>query len=142
MVKDLREIERQREGVERQIADADTPELVPVLHPNLPELYRRRVEALEEALHEPEMLTGVAEVLRLLIDAIQVFPGERRGEVHVSLRGDLAAFLQMAEAEQGREVRLAQNGKTPDAARDVRGLGLVMPTWDAGTGFEPVTFRL
>ena len=91
------------------------------------------MEALEEALHEPEMLIGVVEVLRLLIDAIQVFPGERLGEVHVSLRGDLAAFLHLAEAEEGRAVGLGQNDKTPGATRGVRGLGLIMATWDAGT---------
>ncbi len=139
---ELREVERQREEVERRIAEAGTPEAVPVLHPNLPEVYRRRVEGLEEALGQPEMLTGVAEVLRLLINAVEVFPGERRGEVEVSLRGDLAAFLHMAEAEAGRERRVAQNGKTPDITSDIRGLSRVMATWDAGTGFEPVTFRL
>jgi DNA invertase Pin-like site-specific DNA recombinase len=133
LVHELREVERQREDVERRIAEAGTPEAVPVLHPNLPEVYRRRVEGLEEALGQPEMLTGVAEVLRLLINAVEVFPGERRGEVEVSLRGDLAAFLHMAEAEAGRERRMAQNGKTPDITSDIRGLSRVMATWDAGT---------
>ena len=142
LVHELREVERQREEIERQIAEAGTPELLPVLHPNLPELYRRRVEGLEAALREPDMLASVAEVLRLLINAVQVFPGERRGEVEVSLRGDLAAFLHLAEAKDMRDNRLTQNGKTPDITSDIRGLSHIMATWDAGTGFEPVTFRL
>ena len=104
-----------------------------MLHPNLAELYRRRVEGLEAALLKPDMLASVAEVLRLLINAVQVFPGERRGEVEVSLRGDLAAFLHLAEAKDMRDDRLTQNGKTPDITNDIRGLSHVMATWDAGT---------
>ena len=72
---------------------------MPVLHPNLPALYRRRVEALEEALNDPDTAGPATEALRSLINAILVFPGERRGEVSVTLRGDLAAFLRADEAE-------------------------------------------
>ncbi|MGG5824108.1 hypothetical protein ACLF3M_35370, partial [Falsiroseomonas sp. HW251] len=78
---------------------------MPVLHPNLPALYRRKVEALEEALKDERTALLAEEALR--IDAILVHPGERRGEVSLSLRGDLAAFLQMAEAQRG-----TPNGKT------------------------------
>ncbi|WP_431282540.1 hypothetical protein ACQW02_24535 [Humitalea sp. 24SJ18S-53] len=133
MVQELRQIEQERDKVTRQIAEAGTPERVPVLHPNLPLLFRRRVETLEAQLQDPEMVAGVAAALRCLIDAIQVFPGAKRGEVEVSLRGDLAAFLHLAQAEEGRAMQRAQNGKTPDTTRDVRGLRLVMATLDAGT---------
>jgi hypothetical protein len=51
------------------------------------------VEALEEALADPAPDGPATEALRALIDAILVFPGERRGKVSVTLRGDLAAFL-------------------------------------------------
>ncbi len=44
---------------------------------------------------DPEAAT---EALRSLIEAILIYPGERRGEVSISLRGDLAAFLHAAEA--------------------------------------------
>jgi hypothetical protein len=64
-----------------------------VLHPNLPALYRRWVEALEEALTDPESAGPATEALPALVNAIRVFPGERLGEVSVTLRGDLAAFL-------------------------------------------------
>ena len=78
------------------------PEAVPVLHPNLPALYRRRVEALEEALTDPQTAGPATEALRALVNAILVVPGERRGEVSVTLRGDLAAFLHADEAERAR----------------------------------------
>jgi hypothetical protein len=64
---------------------------------NLPELYRRKVEALEQALSDPAMAAAAIEALRSLIDAILVHPGARRGEVRIELRGDLAAFMHLTE---------------------------------------------
>ena len=63
---------------------------MPVLHPNLPELYRRKVKALEDALQDSRTASAAAEALRSLIDAILVYPGDKRGEVTIDLRGDLA----------------------------------------------------
>ena len=74
-----------------------------------------------------------AEALRCLINAILVVPGERRGKMSLSLRGDLAAFLRMAEEEQGSARQVAQNGKAPVIAWDNRGLREVMGSLDAGT---------
>ena len=139
MATELREVERRREALRGEVTAAGAPEPLPVLHPNLPALYRRRVEALEEALKDEATALLAGEALRSLIDAILVHPGERRGEVSLSLRGDLAAFLRLAEAERGPNsktaIALGGNGRS--------GLGReVLGSWDAGTGFEPVTFRL
>ena len=71
--------------------------------------------------------------LRTLIDAIVVYPGEKRGEYRVQLRGDLAAFLYLAEAANNK------NAAPFTASGVVYGS---MGTLVAGTGFEPVTFRL
>jgi hypothetical protein len=98
MAAELRDLERRQEDLAQQIAAAGEPEPVPTLPQNLPALYPRRVEALEAALTDPSTAMAATEALRALIDAILVFPGERRGEVSVSLRGDLAAFLHAAEA--------------------------------------------
>ena len=142
MVKELQEVEGRQGVVAAEISAAGTPEPVPVLHPNLPELYRRKVEALEAALGDPATAAAAAEALRGLIEAIEVFPGERRGEVSVQLRGDLAAFLHLGEAGRAGP---GQNSKTAvllmENGRSGRS-GEVMGTLDAGTGFEPVTFRL
>ena len=142
MVKELNDVERRQGILAAEIAAAGMPEPVPVLHPNLPELYRRKVEALEAALGDPATAAAAAEALRGLIEAIEVFPGERRGEVSVQLRGDLAAFLHLGEAGRSGP---GQNSKTAvllmENGRSGRS-GKVMGSWDAGTGFEPVTFRL
>jgi hypothetical protein len=136
MVAELRVTEHRLEELSGQIAAEHHPEAVPVLHPNLPELYRRRVEALEVSLADPSTCLAATEALRGLIDAIQIHPGERRGELAVSLRGDLAAFLRSSDedgvAATKVGLRRAVNGCSVD----------VMGSLDAGTGFEPVTFRL
>ena len=85
------------------------------MHPNLPALYRRRVETLESALSDPELSTLAAEALRSLIEGIEIHPGERRGEVSVVLPGDPAALLEAAEAQ-----------KRPDIGSDIRALCGVM----------------
>ena len=133
---ELRVTEHRLEELSGQISAEDQPETVPVLHPNLPELYRRRVEALEVSLADPSTCLAATEALRGLIDAIQIHPGERRGELAVSLRGDLAAFLRSSDDDGGSAgkvgLRRVGNGCSVD----------VMGSLDAGTGFEPVTFRL
>ena len=136
MVAELRVTEHRLEELSGQISAEDQPETVPVLHPNLPELYRRRVEALEVSLADPSTCLAATEALRGLIDAIQIHPGEHRGELAVSLRGDLAAFLRSSDDDGGSAgkvgLRRVGNGCSVD----------VMGSLDAGTGFEPVTFRL
>ena len=147
LVGELQDLERRHAALAAEIAAAGTVEPVPVLHPNLPELYRRKVETLEQALADPATAATAAEALRSLVDAVLVHPGERRGEVAVELRGDLAAFLHLGDAPErgaGRDeaaphsktaALLVQNGRSGLA-------GEVLGTLGAGTGFEPVTFRL
>ncbi len=107
MVQELRGLEQHQAELHSRIAAAGTPEPLPDLHPNLPELYRRKVEALEEALRDPSAAAAANEALRTLIDAILVYPGERRGEVTLELHGDLAALLHLAEPDAGADTRTA-----------------------------------
>jgi hypothetical protein len=98
MVQELRALEQRQAALTADLAAAGTAEPVPVLHPNLPELYRRKVEALEVALQDPSTAAAAATALRGLIEAILIFPGAKRGELTVELRGDLAAFLHLGTA--------------------------------------------
>jgi transposase len=136
MVAELRVTEHRLAELSVQIAAEHHPETVPVLHPNLPELYRRRVEALEVSLVDPSTCLAATEALRGLIDAIQIHPGERRGELAVSLRGDLAASLRSSDedgvAATKVGLRRAVNGCSVD----------VMGSLDAGTGFGLCRTRL
>ncbi len=118
MVAELRVLEQRRENLDAEFAAADVAEPVPTPHPNLPELYRRKLEALEAALQDPAAASAATEALRSLIDAILVHPGEKRGEVSITLRGDLAAFLYLAET-----ARSGTSGGTPDSRTAVALMG-------------------
>ena len=98
MVQELRGIEQRQDALAAETAETGTPEAMPDLHPNLPALYRRKLEALEEPLRDPATAMAATEALRGLVDAILIHPGEKRGEVSVQLRGDLASFLYLGEA--------------------------------------------
>ncbi|MBB3900046.1 hypothetical protein [Roseococcus suduntuyensis] len=82
------------------------------------------------------------EVLRTLDDAILVFPGGRRGEVTLSLRGNLAALLHGTLAEEGQAGTKAPNAKTPAILWDGRRSGGVLRTLDSGKRFRLWRTRL
>jgi site-specific DNA recombinase len=97
LVEELRALEQRQDELAAQIEAAGRPEPVPALHPNLAQVYRDKVARLEAALADPVIASEATEALRSVIDAIVIYPGERRGEVRIELRGDLAAFLRMEE---------------------------------------------
>jgi site-specific DNA recombinase len=95
MVGRLRELENEVAAIEAALAEA--PRDIPDIHPNVAELYRRKVERLTEALADPDNRTEAATALRALIEKIVVTPTERRGEHDVRLFGDLETILAWAE---------------------------------------------
>ncbi|WP_241693567.1 recombinase family protein [Caulobacter sp. SSI4214] len=95
MVGRLRELENEVAAIEAALAEA--PRDVPDIHPNIAELYRRKVERLTEALADPDNRTEAATALRGLIEKVVVTPTGRRGEHDVRLLGDLETILAWAE---------------------------------------------
>ena len=63
------------------------PPPAPNLYPNLAELYRRQVENLHEALNAPDSRTEAAEILRGIIERINVTP-LGQGSFEIDLTGD------------------------------------------------------
>jgi len=80
-----------------EAAMAETPRDVPGIHPNVAELYRRKVERLTEALANPDNRTEAATASRALIEKVGVTPTGRRGEHDVLLFRDLEKILAWAE---------------------------------------------
>ncbi|CDX42955.1 hypothetical protein MPLSOD_50001 [Mesorhizobium sp. SOD10] len=76
------------------------PAAVANSHPNIATLYRKRVEQFTQALADHEDGRRAAEALRSLIGEIVLTPGDRRGEVHAELRGELFGILEFANPEQ------------------------------------------
>ena len=127
MVDRLRELEaRQDELTERlSAAPADLPDI----HPNIADIYRRKVARLAEALDHPEDRDAAASAIRGLIERIVLTPGEKWAEMDAVLHGDLGTIVEWAGNGHG-------NTRT----------GTPMPGMSvsvvAGAGFEPATFRL
>ncbi|WP_287255874.1 recombinase family protein [Mesorhizobium sp.] len=98
-------------------------EELPRLHPGLAGIYQRKVAELTLALNDDAVRTEAATALRSLLGAIRLIPED--GVLRIELVGELAGILALG------------NGKSPSAV----GTG-ALSTLVAGTGFEPVTFRL
>ena len=99
------------------------------LHPALPQVYAAKVARLEEALNDPAIREEANELLRTLIERVELQPGAEGGPVRAVVRGDLAQILEVCENAAG-------NKKRPAA-----GAGGVLSVV-AGAGFQPATFRL
>ena len=97
----LTDLEGEKEKLEtEQREDTGTSEIVE-LHPNLPELYRRRVTDLEDTLRRsPVERAAASQILRQLIESIVVYPGKQRGETQIEVTGSIAAILEMASRRQ------------------------------------------
>ena len=100
------------------------------IHPSIGGLYRKKVEALEEALHDSETVSLARDALRSLIEAIIIYPGEKRGQTRVELYGELASILRLCGIDDGspKQNRSSVSGTA---------VSLV-----AGARFELTTFRL
>jgi hypothetical protein len=100
---ELLALEARQEQLEAELAAA--PEVQqPLLHPNLAEIYRRKVAALAEALADEAMRDEAFQLIRLLLDKIVLVPeGE---ELRLEIHGEIAGILE-----------LCQQGKTPGRSR-------------------------
>jgi site-specific DNA recombinase len=116
-------LEGRMEAIDIELA---SPAPAPVrLNPNISELYRRKVTELAVTLADPAIAQPAREVVRGLIERVAVRWSE--GQAVVVLDGALTALI-----------GLAQNAKSPAIAGPFGSSVKVV----AGTGFEPVTFRL
>ncbi|WGJ16541.1 recombinase family protein [Methylocapsa sp. D3K7] len=98
----------------------------PLLHPGMANFYRFQVAELYDALQEEAETKRLkaSEVLRSLVKEIILTP--ENGELQIDVRGDLSGIL-----------AISLKSKTPATRAGESQVEMV-----AGTGFEPVTFRL
>ena len=117
-------LEARKKELQHLLAEAKEPPAL--LHPNMSEVYRQRIDALHNALKDETRKAEAFEVVRSLVNVVTLEPVN--GELAIHLKGDLAAML-----------TFAANKKRPPRTRD--GLLAQVPLV-AGVGFEPTTFRL
>ena len=67
------------------------------LHPNLPDLYRRKIIQLKQILDDEATRPRAFDIIRSLIGHIEVHPTQKRGHCDVIVVGALAQFLAFAQ---------------------------------------------
>ena len=107
----------------------DSPETPALrLHPRLSDLYREKIADLTAALNQPTLKPEATQILRSLVSEVRMVPDpDALAGHHIELIGELAGILALSDTDMRQPPRLARAGSG---------------TMVAGTGFEPVTFRL
>jgi len=95
----LSELERSKTNIQN-LMDQDTTLTNIEPHPNMGQLYQRRVEQLTHLLNEESNQQEAVTIIRSLIDRIEITPGEKRGDPQVQLVGGLAAILELVVSRQ------------------------------------------
>jgi len=96
--------------------------------------YRDKVAALRDALYQEDTRAEAFEILRGLIEKVVIH--DRPGQTpEIELIGDIATMVEISM--QGPETTKAAHVRAAFDEKTVRSVKMV-----AGTGFEPVTFRL
>ncbi len=85
----LEELEHRHASLEAEISAA--PVSVPRLHPNLAELYRRKVADLSKALEDPSCRDEALGILRGLIEAVEVHPSA--DGIEIEFKGAIANMI-------------------------------------------------
>jgi hypothetical protein len=112
----LLELEEKKAELDGKLA-APVTAPYPSLHPNLAAVYLKKVEQLEIALNDPQIRLEASEIIRTIIDRIEVSPGDALAEnvesalepsggreprqtgVRIVLYGQLAAVMALAESK-------------------------------------------
>ena len=126
MVDRLRKLQVRQDELEARLAAA--PVTVPDVHPNVTDIYCRKVERLAAALEDAGERDEAAAAVRGLIERIVLTPGEKRGEMHVALHGDCGTALGWA------------GGRSRKRATDIPPHGMAAPG-AAGAGRESAACR-
>ena len=92
----LRELENRKREIASEL-DASQATSGIALHPNLPELYRRKVGELNHVLHNQATRPQAVDIVRSLMDHIEITPGKRRGQCDIVVVGALAQILAFAQ---------------------------------------------
>jgi DNA invertase Pin-like site-specific DNA recombinase len=105
----LDELEQRKVVLEANLAAALPP--APRLHPNLAEVYRRKVADLQSALAEPGTQTEALEILRGLIEKVVLHPVEKGFEIE--LIGEIAAMVDLGAQSRSadRATRMAVSAR-------------------------------
>jgi len=115
----LTNLKAERSALEASPEQTAEDELVILAHPNLPALYRRKVQQLEAVLEGPDRAEAM-ELIRSMIERVDLHPRGGGTGLDAVLHGDLAAILAACTG--------AQTANAPDLAATGRQLSVVAGT--------------
>jgi hypothetical protein len=72
---------------------ARSPVDIPDIHPNVADVYHRKIARLADALNHPEDRHEATAALRGLIERVVLTPGGKRGELYATLHGELGTVI-------------------------------------------------
>jgi hypothetical protein len=122
---ELHSLEIRREELQQEMAVGQTDHQV-LYHPAMADLYRKKVSELRTLLMSAGSRTQAMELIRSLIERIEVFPGKKRGNPDVILIGGLAQILAFGQTKTSTATSLEDDGRVlmVAGARDQRYLQL------------------
>jgi site-specific DNA recombinase len=88
----LKAFQNERRALDFDVGESVETELTILSHPNLPQLYRRKVEQLEAILDGPDRAEAM-DLIRSMIDRVELRPREEAKGLDAILQRDLAAIL-------------------------------------------------
>jgi DNA invertase Pin-like site-specific DNA recombinase len=103
LTKRLTALEEEQTALEAELAQANQT-LVLRIHPRLSEVYAVKVAKLEEVLNDRTIKDEAGEILRGLIDRIEIAPRKDGQGVDALLHGDLAQILAFCEGPDGKKL--------------------------------------
>jgi hypothetical protein len=120
----LGELEDQRDEIEAALGNVEPPPTIE-LHPNVGDVYRRKVRDLKAALTEADddNRAEAYRAIRELVEKVVIRPSGPYRPVEIEIHGQLATLL-----------RASNEGTLGER----ESMGVLV----AGVGFEPTTFRL
>ncbi|WP_443026088.1 recombinase family protein [Sphingomonas sp. PB2P19] len=128
-VDELQLLSERQKWLAAEIKATAVPANVPALvHPDLGRVYREKVARLTKAFEDEALQSLAFERIRELIEAVVLRP--EGDDLAIHLRGELASMLELCTCGE------QEKASEPMAAEALQ-IKMV-----AGTGFEPVTFRL
>ena len=128
----LERLEAERAAILQKL-DGPTPSPVRLL-PNLAEAYRKKVSDLHAAIYSEETRDEAFKIIRTLIDKVLIHEGPNKKST-IELVGDIASMVDIAMHDPKTQKTARERAVLSD--QEKRSVKVV-----AGTGFEPVTFRL
>ena len=96
---ELRVLEAKKHQFEKVLSNLDVEHSIEA-HPNMAELYSRKVNALQTLLTDNTTRPEAMEIIRSMIDRIEVHDSGRRGDPDVMLVGALASIVDYTHKNQ------------------------------------------